>query len=442
MHSNSNIKQSQSQSPSSAIMTSIPTTIPLSNDNDILRNRTDSTNSTSSSISNNLMIHEAIRKRTDFAGSKNPNYNSHNIDLNILEDGEEKIDSSRIRVMINRMRRRCSTSLCNSSSQGEKKLRIVLSLMLMGWIYYYYCPEDIKKKPELWLRNFLSWVQYHPTLGMMAYVAVYALHVVILLPATPLTLGGGYVFKAMYGWYGGIVLGSLVSLLGSLLGSVSCFLLARYCIREQVRTFLRRSKHASLFDAVDTAITVQGFRIVALLYLTPVLPLGVFSYMVGTTSLELFPFAAAKIFALPLTSLYIVMGASTGTLVSSKKNENVNAANIITENKENVYHVLLGMIISIISLSIISLRMKKELQRILEKTGAKKDKNDSTTLSTTHNVEIPFGTERVYSKSSDSSTCNGTTGVSPQTNNNNSLTLPPVCCNDHSSNVWRRSHRD
>ncbi len=61
----------------------------------------------------------------------------------------------------------------------------------------------------------------------------------------------------------------------------------------------------------------NGFRIVCLLYLTPVLPLGPVSYMFGTTSMPLSRFAAAKIAAVPLMMLYTFIGASTDTFFSS-----------------------------------------------------------------------------------------------------------------------------
>jgi hypothetical protein len=84
---------------------------------------------------------------------------------------------------------------------------------------------------------------------------------------------------------------------------------------NRVRRWGRRSH--PLFDAVDAAVSENSFRIVCLLYLTPVLPLGPVSYMFGTTSMPLSRFAAAKIAAVPLMMLYTFIGASTDTFFSS-----------------------------------------------------------------------------------------------------------------------------
>ena len=61
----------------------------------------------------------------------------------------------------------------------------------------------------------------------------------------------------------------------------------------------------------------NGFRIVCLIYLTPVLPLGPVSYMFGMTSMPLSRFAAAKIADVLLMMLYTFIGASTDTFFSS-----------------------------------------------------------------------------------------------------------------------------
>ena len=220
------------------------------------------------------------------------------------------------------------------------------------------------------MTNFLVWMEKNPRLGIIAYVLVYALHVVVLLPGTPLTMGGGYVFKVTYGWVNGIILGSFLSLLGSIGGGVTCFLLSRYCMRDKVRTFTQQSKYASQFDAIDKAISAQGFKIIALLYLTPILPFGPFSYMAGTTSIDLIQFAAAKIFSLPLTALYVVMGASTGALVTTaSKSEHINNLSTMSNKhqNDNIHHLMIGLIVSVISLSIISIKMKKELQKVSQR---------------------------------------------------------------------------
>ena len=59
---------------------------------------------------------------------------------------------------------------------------------------------------------------------------------------------------------------------------------------------------------LTVAVAENGLRIMAMLYLTPVLPLGPVSYMVGTTSMRLSRFVMAKVASLPLMMLYVFIG--------------------------------------------------------------------------------------------------------------------------------------
>ncbi len=116
----------------------------------------------------------------------------------------------------------------------------------------------------------------------------------------------------------------------------------------------------------------------SLLYLTPVIPLGPLSYVMGTTSMPLISFAKAKIAALPLTVLYVYLGAATGTLVASTeedldstgggehlKNSNaISSKGGVGELKVDPKLIVFGILCSIGSIALISIKMKKELQKV------------------------------------------------------------------------------
>ena len=218
------------------------------------------------------------------------------------------------------------------------------------------------------LQDFLIWMEDHPIRGLVAYMIVYPLHMVVLLPSTPLVMGAGFVFKVQYGWFGGVSFCSFVTLFGSLMGSIVCFLLARYCIRARVR---RWSKRYPMFDPIDEAVSENGFKIMSLLYLTPVMPLGPVSYMMGTTSMPLVEFAKAKIFALPLTVLYVYMGAATGTLITTENEKEEKDALKPQALSAHMHEMSLspkamifGIVFSILSIALISYRMKLELEKV------------------------------------------------------------------------------
>lgn len=86
---------------------------------------------------------------------------------------------------------------------------------------------------------FRQWVDSHGLLGMAAYVAMVFLQVLVaVIPGEPLEISGGYAFGALRG--------SLLCLLGAVLGSLLVFALVRRFGRELVEVFFSREKLDSL----------------------------------------------------------------------------------------------------------------------------------------------------------------------------------------------------
>ena len=108
----------------------------------------------------------------------------------------------------------------------------------------------------------------------------------------------------------------------------------------------------------------------AMLYLTPVLPLGLVSYMCGTTSIDLYSFAVAKIASLPLYLMYTFMGASAHSFIKGGKgvnNDNELDKSVSSEaNKleENQYLIVAGLVLSVVMMTLITRNIKKELMKV------------------------------------------------------------------------------
>jgi len=247
------------------------------------------------------------------------------------------------------------------------------------WECFFVEPDDRLIKPDF-SDKFLTWVQSNPGWGLGAILIVIAAAVVSLVPiGTPLTLGCGYIYRGVYGWKLGLLVSTVVSMAGSTLGAVTCFLLGRYLMRDTVKRWVR---NYPMFDAIDVAVSEQGLKIMAMLYLTPVLPLGLVSYMCGTTAMDLYSFAVAKIASLPLYLMYTFMGASAHSFIKGKKggiNNNLGKSLADEANKleENQFVIVAGLLLSVIMISLITRKIKKELMKILDEQ--KKEKIDGST---------------------------------------------------------------
>lgn len=134
---------------------------------------------------------------------------------------------------------------------NTKQIALVALGFLFAFILYecfFVDPEDRVIKPDF-SDKFLNWVQDNPTLGLGAILVVIAAAVVSLMPiGTPLTVGCGYIYRGVYGWKMGIFVSTVVSMAGSALGAITCFLLGRYLIKDTVRRWVR---NYPMFDAID-----------------------------------------------------------------------------------------------------------------------------------------------------------------------------------------------
>ena len=121
-------------------------------------------------------------------------------------------------------------------------------IAIVVWDALFAAPEDRWLRPESSIQ-LLTWVQSHPLQGLVWITLTIAACVVVMIPlGTPLTLGCGYVYKGAYGWRLGVFVATLVSMGGSCLGAVICFLLGRYLMRDTVKRWNRKYP---LFDAID-----------------------------------------------------------------------------------------------------------------------------------------------------------------------------------------------
>jgi membrane protein YqaA with SNARE-associated domain len=149
------------------------------------------------------------------------------------------------------------TTLASKRNIPEINGKLLVSLVMSGLVALvivdtlFVSPEHRWVKPES-STDLLRWVQAHPYQGLGALIVVIAIAVVLMIPVgTPLTLGCGYIYKGTYGWGIGVTVATIVSMAGSAVGAIICFLLGRYLMRDQVRKWVRKYP---LFDAIDAGM--------------------------------------------------------------------------------------------------------------------------------------------------------------------------------------------
>ncbi|MCC6491180.1 MAG: TVP38/TMEM64 family protein [Candidatus Hydrogenedentes bacterium] len=157
-----------------------------------------------------------------------------------------------------------------------------------------------------WSQRMLAWIGSLGAVAPVAFGVVYILFCVLVLPGFILTVGAGALF--------GVVMGTIVVSIAETLGATAAFLIARYLARDVVAARLAASKRLT---ALDEAIASRGWKIVALLRLSPVFPWTVINYALGLTRISLPQYVLASWAGmLPGTVLYVYAGSLAGGLAA------------------------------------------------------------------------------------------------------------------------------
>jgi len=134
-------------------------------------------------------------------------------------------------------------------------------------------------------------------LGVLFFMSI--LIVVTFLPAPdwPLPIAAGYVYGF---WAFPLTYASIA------FASVLAFLAARYLLRDKVRSLLnRRPKYRKL----DKAVADDGWQVVVLLRLSPIVPFNLQNYALGVTAISFLQYLTATLIGIaPGIAIYVYFG--------------------------------------------------------------------------------------------------------------------------------------
>jgi uncharacterized membrane protein YdjX (TVP38/TMEM64 family) len=156
-----------------------------------------------------------------------------------------------------------------------------------------------------YLQSTLVWIQNLGPVGAIAFMAIYILATVLLIPASLLTLGGGVLF--------GVFRGAIFVFIAATIGATIAFLIGRYLSRNWVA---KRIEGNAQFQAIDRAVGQEGFKIVLLTRLSPVFPFVLLNYAFGITSVSLRDYALGFVGMIPGTVSYTYLGSAFGNLTA------------------------------------------------------------------------------------------------------------------------------
>ncbi len=183
---------------------------------------------------------------------------------------------------------------------GSKLVRLAAGCALVGTIVPILVFLPVKEQ----LTNFLAWVQSIGPWGPALLAAAYVPASLFFIPGWILTLGSGFAF--------GVVRGTIAVSAGSVCGASAAFFVGRTLGRGWIEE--RVSKNPR-FRAIDQAVSENGFKIVLLTRLSPVLPFNLLNYAFGLSRVSFRDYVLASwIGMLPATVLYVYFGSAVKNL--------------------------------------------------------------------------------------------------------------------------------
>ena len=151
------------------------------------------------------------------------------------------------------------------------------------------------------LQNALTWVESLGSIAPIAFIVLYNIATVLLIPGSVLTLGSGVLF--------GLFLGSIYVFFAATLGATLAFWLGRNVARDWVS---KKMSAYPKFALIDRAVAKEGFKIVFLTRLSPLFPFNLLNYAFGITQVSLKDYVLGSVGMIPGTILYVYIGSLIG----------------------------------------------------------------------------------------------------------------------------------
>ena len=137
-----------------------------------------------------------------------------------------------------------------------------------------------------WIEMLRIWVRTQGLFGHVVFALVYALAAVALAPGSALTLAAGFAFG---------LAGFPTVLAGATVGAGLSFLVGRHLARGWVE---QQTAASPTFRAIDKAIESEGWKIVGLMRLSPLVPFNLQNYFFGVTKLGFWPYLVTTFFGI------------------------------------------------------------------------------------------------------------------------------------------------
>jgi uncharacterized membrane protein YdjX (TVP38/TMEM64 family) len=184
-----------------------------------------------------------------------------------------------------------------SSGRRAKERRRWWPWAAVGFLLLAVCLGWLLLPLREWIEALQSWLLGLGLWGVMIFTMI--LIVVTFLPAPdwPLPVAAGYVYGF---WAFPLTYASIA------FASVLAFLAARYLLRDKIGLLLNRRRK---YRTLDKAVADDGWKVVVLMRLSPVVPFNLQNYALGVTAIPFTQYLTATLIGIiPGIAIYVYFG--------------------------------------------------------------------------------------------------------------------------------------
>ena len=154
---------------------------------------------------------------------------------------------------------------------------------------------------------------FNTGIGVFSFVCIYILIVLLILPASWLSLLSGF----LYGSY----FGSILVFISASIGASVAFFISKSFFSKRLKSFFSRYPKLSVMEQV---VKKGGLKLIFLARLSPIFPFSILNYFYGLNNVKFRDFALSLLGIIPGTFLYCSIGSLAKSLQDLKDVQSTN----------------------------------------------------------------------------------------------------------------------
>ena len=167
---------------------------------------------------------------------------------------------------------------------------------------------------NLFLENIYNLSFFFNTgIGILGFVCIYILIVLLILPASWLSLLSGF----LYGSY----IGSIIVIISAFIGASAAFFISKSFFAKKLKKVISRYPKLSVMEQV---VQRGGLKLIFLARLSPIFPFSILNYFYGLNNIKFKDFALGLLGIIPGTFLYCSIGSLAKSLQELKSVQSTN----------------------------------------------------------------------------------------------------------------------